>query len=49
MAMNVCMGTVNIDIQNSASVEEFIQAWKAIFQLFQYIYWGITMKSDKIV
>ena len=28
---NVCMGTVNIDIQNSASVEEFIQAWGSYF------------------
>ncbi|MFD2289172.1 PRTRC system protein B [Pedobacter petrophilus] len=28
---NVCMGTVNIDIQNSASVEEFIQAWENYF------------------
>ena len=28
---NVCMGTVNIDIQNSASVEEFIQAWESYF------------------
>ncbi|TDD98483.1 PRTRC system protein B [Flavobacterium cellulosilyticum] len=28
---NVCMGTVSIDIKNSASVEEFIQAWKHYF------------------
>ena len=28
---NVCMGTVNIDIQNSASVEEFIKAWESYF------------------
>lgn len=28
---NVCMGTVNIDIKNSASVEEFIQAWESYF------------------
>ncbi len=28
---NVCMGTVTIDIQNSASVEEFIQAWESYF------------------
>jgi PRTRC genetic system protein B len=28
---NVCMGTVNIDIQNSASVERFIQAWESYF------------------
>ncbi|MBS7234086.1 PRTRC system protein B [Flavobacterium psychroterrae] len=28
---NVCMGTVNIDIQNSASVEEFTQAWESYF------------------
>lgn len=28
---NVCMGTVTIDIQNSASVEEFIQAWETYF------------------
>jgi PRTRC genetic system protein B len=28
---NVCMGTVNIDIQNSASVEEFMQAWESYF------------------
>lgn len=27
----VCMGTVNIDIKNSASVEEFIQAWENYF------------------
>jgi PRTRC genetic system protein B len=27
----VCMGTVNIDIKNSASVEEFIQAWESYF------------------
>ena len=28
---NVCMGTVSIDIKNSASVEEFIQAWEDYF------------------
>ena len=28
---NVCMGTVTIDIQNSASVEEFIEAWESYF------------------
>lgn len=28
---SVCMGTVNIDIQNSASVEEFIYAWESYF------------------
>ncbi len=28
---NVCMGTVNIDIKNSASVEEFTQAWEHYF------------------
>jgi PRTRC genetic system protein B len=28
---NVCMGTVSIDIKNSASVEEFIQAWESYF------------------
>src|SRR5699024_4715242 len=27
----VCMGTVNIDIKNSASLEEFIQAWESYF------------------
>lgn len=27
----VCMGTVNIDIKKSASVEEFIQAWESYF------------------
>jgi PRTRC genetic system protein B len=27
----VCMGTVAIDIQNSASVEEFIQSWENYF------------------
>lgn len=27
----VCMGTVTIDIKNSASVEEFIQAWEEYF------------------
>lgn len=27
----VCMGTVNIEIKNSASVEEFIQAWESYF------------------
>lgn len=27
----VCMGTVNLDIKNSASVEEFIQAWESYF------------------
>lgn len=27
----VCMGTVSIDIENSASVEEFIQAWENYF------------------
>lgn len=27
----VCMGTVNIDIKNSASVEEFVQAWESYF------------------
>lgn len=27
----VCMGTVTIDIKNSASVEEFIQAWESYF------------------
>lgn len=27
----VCMGTVNIDIKNSASLEEFIQAWESCF------------------
>lgn len=27
----VCMGTVSIDIKNSASVEEFIQAWENYF------------------
>jgi hypothetical protein len=25
------MGTITIDIQNSASVEEFIQAWESYF------------------
>ncbi len=28
---NVCMGTVSVDIKNSASVEEFIQAWEDYF------------------
>ncbi|MCL6216890.1 PRTRC system protein B [Zunongwangia pacifica] len=28
---NVCMGTVNIDIKNSASVEEFTTAWEDYF------------------
>lgn len=28
---NVCMGTVNIDIKNSASVEEFVRAWEDYF------------------
>jgi PRTRC genetic system protein B len=28
---NVCMGTVNVDIKNSASVEEFIHAWESYF------------------
>ena len=28
---NVCMGTVSIDIKNSASIEEFIQAWEHCF------------------
>lgn len=28
---NVCMGTVNIDIQNSASVEQFTHAWEHYF------------------
>ena len=28
---NVCMGTVNIDIQNSASVEEFTEKWEEYF------------------
>lgn len=28
---NVCMGTVSIDIKNSSSVEEFIQAWEHYF------------------
>jgi PRTRC genetic system protein B len=28
---NVCMGTVSIEIKNSASVEEFIQAWEDYF------------------
>ena len=28
---NVCMGTVSVDIKNSASVEEFIQAWEHYF------------------
>ena len=27
----VCMGTVNINIKNSASVEEFIKAWEDYF------------------
>lgn len=27
----VCMGTVTIDIKNSASVEEFIRAWQSYF------------------
>lgn len=27
----VCMGTVNIDIKNLASVEEFVQAWESYF------------------
>jgi len=27
----VCMGTVTIDIKNSSSVEEFIQAWESYF------------------
>lgn len=27
----VCMGTVSIDIKNSTSVEEFIQAWEGYF------------------
>lgn len=28
---SVCMGTVNVDIKNSASVEEFIRAWESYF------------------
>lgn len=28
---SVCMGTVNVDIKNSASVEEFIKAWESYF------------------
>ncbi|WP_312304055.1 PRTRC system protein B [Chryseobacterium sp.] len=28
---NVCMGTVNVDIKKSASVEEFIRAWENYF------------------
>lgn len=28
---SVCMGTVNVNIKNSASVEEFIQAWERYF------------------
>ena len=28
---NVCMGTVGIDIKNSASIEEFIKAWEHYF------------------
>ncbi|PTT38489.1 MULTISPECIES: PRTRC system protein B [unclassified Chryseobacterium] len=28
---NVCMGTVNVDIKKSASVEEFIRAWEHYF------------------
>ena len=28
---NVCMGTVNIDIQNSTSVEEFMEKWEDYF------------------
>lgn len=28
---NVCMGTVSIEIKNSASVEEFIRAWEHCF------------------
>lgn len=28
---NVCMGTVNVDIKNSASLEEFIEAWESYF------------------
>ena len=28
---NVCMGTVSVDIKNSASAEEFIQAWEHYF------------------
>lgn len=28
---NVCMGTVSIDIKNSSSVEEFVQAWEHYF------------------
>ncbi|ATN06698.1 MULTISPECIES: PRTRC system protein B [Chryseobacterium] len=28
---SVCMGTVGVDIKNSASVEEFIQAWESYF------------------
>jgi len=28
---NVCMGTVSVDIKNSSSVEEFIQAWEHYF------------------
>lgn len=28
---SVCMGTVNVDIKNSASVEKFIRAWESYF------------------
>lgn len=28
---NVCMGTVSVDIKNSASVEEFIRSWEHYF------------------
>lgn len=28
---SVCMGTVGVDIKNSASVEEFIKAWESYF------------------
>lgn len=30
-AGHVCMGTVDVNIQNSASAEEFIQAWESYF------------------
>ncbi|MBU8882200.1 PRTRC system protein B [Kaistella sp. DKR-2] len=45
---NVCMGTVSIDIKNSASVEEFIQAWEHYFfnSYFSHsLYENLTKKN----
>lgn len=46
----VCLGTIKIEIKNSASVEEFIQAWEHYFfhSYFSHMIAGIHIKANYV-